>query len=93
MAIGIIISLPFPDEVNIGNNAKIVVAEVIRHGVILGIPYRCCSYTRDLTAAQGGQHRPHENEFAVAEPPLQKKLAKPEAYAGFSKGEGCVVQS
>src|SRR5690554_7888900 len=38
MAIGIIISLPFPVEVKIGNNARIVVAVVIKAGRILFFP-------------------------------------------------------
>ena len=35
IAIGIIISLPFPVDVNTGNNAKMVVTVVIKQGRIL----------------------------------------------------------
>ena len=38
IAIGIIMSLPRPAEVNTGNNAKMVVAVVIKHGLILFSP-------------------------------------------------------
>jgi hypothetical protein len=37
IAIGTIISAPLPVEVNTGSSASIVVAEVIRHGLILRV--------------------------------------------------------
>lgn len=37
IAMGTIMSAPLPVEVNTGNNASIVVAEVMRHGLILRV--------------------------------------------------------